>query len=96
MRKVAYFAGEFARGLRSIAKLQPESQIGLICMKYPDEDAAAFSGSLPFGPADGRDQFRDHLEEIAHDSVVGDFENWGVASLLTATIVFEPFMPTRC
>ena len=38
----------------------------------------------------------DELEDVADDAVVGDFEDGRVLSLLMATMVREPFMPTTC
>ena len=45
---------------------------------------------------DGVRQLRSNLEQVAHDTEVGDLEIGASSSLLTATIVLEVCMPARC
>jgi hypothetical protein len=54
-------------------------------------------GSVVSSPVSAiRDHRRHDLEQIADDAVIGDFEDRRIASLLMATIVRAPFMPTTC
>jgi len=56
------------------------------------------------GPRPGRsapvlervDEGGQHLVHVAHDAEVSHTEDRGVLVLLTATMFFDPFMPTRC
>jgi hypothetical protein len=62
----------------------------------PHRGSARRRGALALALAQGRDQRRDHLVQVADDGVVGLGHDWGAGSVLIATIVFAPWQPAMC